>query len=227
MAKRKSEGPRSRRFIDETMALISEKGGSRNVNLREICRRMGCAHTNVYNYYASLDELLWAAFRSTLAVYANAITDGLESSASGHTYFRRLISNLVGFAIDNPGLYRFIGSDPIDPAQIPDDIIATVTRLKTFFIDAIHALDDGRMDRDEAETTGNIVLAYLDGEVLNQINGRVLPDEDVVGRVIDNAERLFTLLSARTSDGIDLSRDARRPNAHNYPRLEPAPVVSP
>ena len=39
------------KFILETLALIREKGGSKNVNLREISKRVGCAHTNAYNYF--------------------------------------------------------------------------------------------------------------------------------------------------------------------------------
>jgi hypothetical protein len=39
----------------------------------------------------------------------------------------------------------------------------------------------------------------------NLIYGRVLPGENAAGRVINNVERLFTLLSAKRHDGIVLS----------------------
>jgi AcrR family transcriptional regulator len=223
MTRRKSKGPSAERYIEETLAMIVETGGSRNVNLRAISRRVGCAHTNVYNYFSSLEDLLWAAFRRALGIYAAAIVEGLDDSLSGHAYFRRLTGNLVGFAVDQPGLYRFVGSDPLDPARIPDDILETVGGLKGFYIQAIFCLCDGRLERDEAEEMANILLAYLDGEVFNLINGRVLPEEDIVGRVLDNAERLFTLLSASTCDGIELGRDASSPGQLRYPRWEVAP----
>jgi hypothetical protein len=134
-----------------------------------------------------------------------------------------LIRNLVGFAVDHPGLHRFISSDPLDPEQIPDDVIATVTALKRFYIDGLAVLCGERLDRRHIEELGDILLAYLDGETFNLINGRVLPEEDIVARVLGNAERLFALLTARSHDGIDLGREATEPGALVFPRLEVLP----
>ncbi len=223
MPKRRSSGPYAHKFIDQTMVLIAEKGSSREVNLREISRRVGCAHTNVYNYYSSLDELRWAAFRKTLDLYAAALLDGLDDSLTGHAYFCRLIKNMVDFAAVNPGLYRFIASDPIDPESIPLDIVSYVGRMKAYFIEVISVLCADRVDNERAESIGNILLAYLDGETFNLINGRILPNEDIVGRVLVNAEQLFTVLSSSTSDGIDLTREATVAGAHRFPTLEMSP----
>ena len=146
------------------------------------------------------------------------MVEGLEPDLSPKAYFGRLTGNLVGFAINNPGLYRFIGSDPIDPDQIPADIASRVSEMKRFFISGMAALCGDRLQTDRVENLANILLAYLDGEVFNLINGRVLPDEDVAGRVLQNAEKLFTLLSANESDGIDLTeRDDR---TYAFPTLE-------
>ena len=71
------------RFIDETLELIAEKGGSQEVNLREIARRIGCAHTNAYNYFVSFDELLWAAFRRGLKRYGEYLVHDLCSGCIG------------------------------------------------------------------------------------------------------------------------------------------------
>jgi len=220
MPRRTAAGPAGARFVDETLTLIAESGGSQGVTLREISRRVGCAHTNVYNYYSSLEELLWAAFRRALVIYAEAIIAGLDGEPSGQLYLRRLVGNLIGFAKDNPGLYRFIGSDPIEPELVPDDIIATVTAMKRYFIEVVAILCGDRVAPEGVDEMGNILLAYLDGEVSNLINGRVLPGEDIVGRVVDSTERLFTLLSASTSDGIVLSADVADGSALVFPTLE-------
>jgi AcrR family transcriptional regulator len=220
MPRRTSHGPSSERFITETLALIAEKGGSRDVNLREISRRVGCAHTNVYNYFTSLDDLMWAAYRRALRKYAKALCKGLDAPQSGHVFYRRMIGNTFGFAVDNPGLHRFISSDPMDPDRIPEDVIATVTTLKEYYLDCLFVLCEGRVSRRGVEELGNILLAYLDGETFNLINGRVLPDDDIVGRVTGNTQRLFTLLTANSCDGIDLSQDHTRPGEFTFPRLE-------
>ena len=48
----------------------------------------------------------------------------------------------------------------------------------------------------------------------------MLPEDDIVGRILDNAERLFTLLTSRTSDGIDLARDRDVAGTLTFPILE-------
>jgi AcrR family transcriptional regulator len=219
MAKRTSKGPSRDRFIDETMALVAEKGGFGEVNLREISRRVGCAHTNVYNYFANLEDLMWAAFDRTLDRYADALTRGLDTSKSPLRCFRALIGNMISFAVDNPGLYRFISSDPINPQTIPRNSIDKVIALKAYFIEVIHLLGEEKMTRRRAGDVGNMLLAYLDGETLNYINGRILPDEDILGRTKKNGEKLFTLLTARTSDGIRLSRKPSPKMAAGFPVL--------
>jgi AcrR family transcriptional regulator len=225
VTKRTRTGPTAERFVEETLSLIAERGGSHGVNLREVSRRVGCAHTNVYNYYASFDDLLWAAFRRTLRIYGEYLVNDLHDSLQPLEYFRRLVSNLVAFPLQNPGLYRFIASDPIDVEQIPRDVLETVSRMKRWLFETLEACAAG-VGASEAEESGNIILAYIDGETLNLINGRVIAGEDVRGRVVDNALRLFALLTrdARidllTRDaGIDLEQEGAAQDRSVFPRL--------
>jgi AcrR family transcriptional regulator len=206
MSRRTSTGPTTQRFVEETLGLIAEKGGSRDVNLREVCRRVGCAHTNAYNYFGSFQDLLWATFGEGLDRYAQAIGAGLDQPLGPRDWYRQLITNLVEFAVHNPGLHRFLGSDPLPLDSIPDELLAAIDRLKGSFVTSIAALCGPRLDAREVQEMAAILLTYLDGETLNLINGRFLPGEDIVARVVDNAERLFTLLSATGSDGIDLAQ---------------------
>ncbi|MCP4674201.1 MAG: TetR/AcrR family transcriptional regulator [Deltaproteobacteria bacterium] len=220
MAKRNSKGPPRERFIEETLTLIAEKGGSKDVNLREISRRVGCAHTNAYNYFNNMDDLLWAAFKRALLLYAEAITAGLEDSLSGYKYFDRLISNMVDFAVGNPGLYRFIGSDPLTPESIPEEIVEIITGLKLYYLKVFRTLTKGTVTRAKADHAGNTILAYMDGEIFNLINGRYLPDEQVRGRIIGNIHQLFTLLTSKSNDGIVLRKAAGRSGEIAFPELK-------
>ena len=70
------------KFIEETLKLIVEKNGSKNVNLREISKRIGCAHTNAYNYFNGFQGLMWATYERALKIYADAIANGLDSKMS-------------------------------------------------------------------------------------------------------------------------------------------------
>ena len=219
MVKKNRTGPTADRYIEATLELISERGGSTQVNLREISRQIGCAHTNAYNYFDNREDLLWHALRRALQQYANSMTDGLDESESLYEFFNRFIRNIVEWPIQNPGLHRFISSDPMEPDQIPKDIIENVVLLKTWIEQVLKALTDNQIDTKNLDSLVNIMLGYLDGEIFNLINGRVLPGEDIANRVVKNLECLFTLLTAKNNDGIVLSEQPSKIKISNLPKL--------
>ena len=204
------------RYVDATLELIAETGGSLDVNLRAVSRRLGCAHTNVYNYFDSYGDLLWAAFRRALRTYGGHLTAGLEVDMPAEAYLQRTIENLASFPQLNPGLYRFIGSDPIDLATIPPDILVTVTAMKRWFAATIAAAAGPRLDAEQARSVADMVLAYVDGETLNLINGRSIPDEDLGGRVVTNAMHIFDLTVT--------DRVGRRARRGNGPPPDPSSI---
>ncbi len=220
MVRKKRTGELRERYIKEALSLISEKGGSMDVNLREISRRIGCAHTNAYNYFESFDDLLWEAYRRALRMYIDFFTQGLTGDLSGHDYFTRLMRNMFEFGLENPGIHRFISSDPFSPEDIPSDVIETVIDMKAYFNGVIFTLCSDKVTREEANGIGDIILGYMDGELFNIINGRVLPNEEAKGRVLGNINDLFTLLTSRTNDGIVLEREAVRSGEFTFPTLE-------
>ncbi len=219
MVRRKRTGELRERYIQETLDLIAEKGGSMDVNLREVSRRIGCAHTNAYNYFDSFDDLLWEAYRSGLRTYGEFIVDGLSDDLSGEAYFERMMRNMFEFGLENPGLHRFISSDPFSPEDIPGDIIECVIDMKAWFNQAVFTLCMGRVTKEEANSIGDILLGYMDGELFNIINGRVLPNEEARDRVLGNLDTLFVLLTSRTHDGIVLERDAAGPAELAFPTM--------
>lgn len=220
MAKANRTGPAAERYIEATLDLIAERGGSAQVNLREISRRIGCAHTNAYNYFESREDLLLHAFRRALRQYGDAITAGLDGTLSGHAFLRRMIRNMIEWSIQHPGLHRFISSDPIDPEKLPGDIIETVILMKKWIAQVLEVLACGRLDKMGLTRMVDVVLGYLDGEVFNLINGRFLPGEDIAGRVIDNIECLFELFTSHHHDGLVLSEQAEEPGGLKFPKME-------
>jgi len=218
MAKPPRTGPTAERFVTTTLSLIAAEGGSQNVNLRQVSREMGCAHTNVYNYFASYEDLLWVSFHRTLHLYGEYLVRDLDDSLDPQEYLRRLVSNLATFPEANPGLYRFIASDPIDLDRIPDHTLELVATMKTWLSEVLTSVVAPDIDADEAESVANIVLAYIDGETLNLINDRVVPGEDVRGRIVENALRLFRVLSEDTTS--QSPPPAGEQPRHPYPVLD-------
>ena len=195
MAKEPKFASGAERFIETTLALIAEEGGSQNVNLRQVSRRLGCAHTNLYNYFASYEDLLWAAFRRAICIYGDFLVRGLDDNLAPGEYLRRVVSNLAAFPVEQPGLFRFVGSDPINPDRIPDDILDAVGAMKTWLFEVMRTVYGGDADPEDAASVSNIVLAYIDGETLNLINGRMVRGEDIHSRIVANSIRLVEALT--------------------------------
>ncbi len=206
------------RFVETTLELIATEGGAGPVNLRQVSRRMGCAHTNVYNYFAGFQDLLWSAFRRTLSIYGTWLTKDLDDSLEPDDYLRRVLVNLATFPQAHPGLYRFIASDRLPMGDIPTDILDTVSDMKRWLSQALRAASKSELGPDDATVIADIVLAYVDGETLNLINERVVPGEDVHGRIVDNALRIYRLLVLDATNGKPPpQRGAARPS---YPKLQ-------
>lgn len=198
MVVRSPSAPTADRFIDATLDLITETGGSPDVNLRQIARRVGCAHTNAYNYFPSFDALLWAAFRRALAHYGAYLLGDLDDEMPPYAYVEQVVTNLATYPVEHPGLFRFIGSDPIDIDRIPSDILQSVGAMKAWLFEVLGCALGSDVEPVDAERIANIVLAYVDGETLNLINGRVVPGEDVRGRIVENAMWMVRDLSGQS-----------------------------
>jgi AcrR family transcriptional regulator len=218
MGKALRTGPTADRFVETTLDLITEEGGAGPVNLRQVSRRMGCAHTNLYNYFPGFQDLLWAAFRRTLSIYGAWLTQELDDSLEPQEYLRRVLVNLASFPQTHPGLYRFIASDRLPMSEIPEDILDTVSRMKQWLSETLRAVSGSELDPEEAAAIADMVLAYVDGETLNLINERVVPGEDVHSRIVGNALRIYRLLVLDATDGRP-STDRLGPPP-SYPRLE-------
>lgn len=217
MARLLRDGVTAERFVDTTLELIAEHGGSGDVNLRQIARRMGCAHTNLYNYFPDYAALQWEAFRRTLVTYGTWITAELDDGLPKAIYLRRLITNLATFPQAHPGLYRFIASDEMPTAEPPADVLDIVGRMKVWLGHAVEAIAEPSLRAEDSAAIADILLAYIDGETLNLINNRIAPGEDVQGRIIDNALRLHRLL-VQDAAGREPGAGTRATPAR-YPKL--------
>ncbi len=215
----KKDHETARKFIDETLKLIVEKGGSTDVNLREISKRIGCAHTSAYNYFENYQDLMWSAFEEALKMYAHAITHNLHNRMNGYEYYTCLINNLIHFGLEHPGLYRFISTDPINAKELPDHIITMVVAMKKYVIDVIATLSMGKIDNTEVLNLTDILIAYIDGETTAIVTDRFLPGEDIYTRILSNCIRIFTLFTSTSSNGIDLKMVRKEDLGKDYPEL--------
>jgi AcrR family transcriptional regulator len=192
--KRTRTGQTADRLVEATVELIAEKGGSQDVTLRAVADRVGCAHTNAYNYFEDFDALRWAAFAKAIDTYAEHLEVASPARGPANELLRSLIERIVAFPHVHTGLFRFITTDDLDMESMPDDLMETVARLRYGYAYLVTLAAGLPADSEEGRSIADIVLAYLTGESLNAINERVLPDDDISSRVVDNALRVFALL---------------------------------
>ena len=97
--------------------------------------------------------------------------------------------------------------------------------MKQWWVDLVGVAGGEGIAPEEVDRIANIILAYISGESTDIINGRVLPDEDVKGRVVGNAITLFEILteSYGAADTVLHDRTGRRRHysVMNVTREEP------
>ncbi|WP_368744565.1 TetR/AcrR family transcriptional regulator [Desertibaculum subflavum] len=96
-------------------AMLAETGPSA-LSLRELARRLGVSHNAPYKHFATREALLAAlaaeGFKA-LGTRSREATGGSgDPEAMGLAY--------IGFALDEPAVYRLMFSDAIDKAAFPD-----------------------------------------------------------------------------------------------------------
>ena len=98
-------------IIEATLLLIEEKGNSGKVNFREIGRSLGCAHTSLYNFFPSYNELLYTAAQTLMTRMRDSLqSEALERIKKG-TYDSMIlayINSVVLYALNHKGWYSFL-----------------------------------------------------------------------------------------------------------------------
>ncbi len=206
------------KYVEAMLELISEKGGLTGVNLRMASKRVGCAHTNAYNYFDGYDGLIFAAYDKALVLYGLAVAKGLDEIEDGGQYFITFIKNIITFALENPGYYRFIGSDSFNLGGLSMETIQKAIELKAFFLDVFYSVTKPSLSKEEADENANILMSYIDGELFNIINMRAFADDDTANRIIFNTIKLVKLFTSKDGHCIDLEKECERSFKPDLPK---------
>lgn len=187
------------RMVDVTLELIAEHGGCRGVNLRQVARRVGCAHTNVYNYFSAFDELLWAAMLRALERMSQFTAARLAAPPADAGRLEAFVTSQVDFAMEHPGWYRFIWLEALpDP---PPEVARSLQQSAGQYLAALFAGGPEDLDLPRKEHVAYVVHGYLHGEICKLIQNRFvfLDSQTHRRRIIANALSLFALLAGPTS----------------------------
>lgn len=192
-----------RRSLSEAaLALIDEAEGCRGVTLRAIAARAGCAHTNVYNYFSSLESLFWESLLEAQRRSMEFIGPHVAQAVPGSPeVFGALVSARIEFALTHPGWYRLIWLEPISK-DVPPELVPRLRRPREeVSAQMIRPLLGAGVSQDEARRITDMLHSYVHGEICKLITRRNLADQEPATprRIVENALLLLRLLTAALS----------------------------
>jgi AcrR family transcriptional regulator len=193
-------------IVETALELIRNQSDLRGLNLREVARTLGCAHTNIYNYFPAYSDLLWEAHAVLHEMFTDMITKNLEmvnTEESQLSYFFKLF---VDTYMDNKGWFRLAWHERIDGSRPQRDVEvlnATNNLLVKHISEICKKLLGDYPDADNAKQVLHNTHCYIVGEVSNYLLGRGLIENETEFRsyITREAASIFKLRL------LDLSAD--------------------
>ena len=197
MLRKLEPNPTSERLIEITLQLIDENDGLRGVNLRQIARLAGCAHTNVYNYFQNFEGLLWAALERVLKRWVQYTEERKQGSPDlePETFLANFTASQIDFALEHSGWYRFIWLEPLSGSP-PPQVMEVLQNMQADFLEILSTLSGNTLDHEYMDRVATIIHGYLHGEICKVINGRASRREKYRSNIITNTQTLLKLLTS-------------------------------
>jgi AcrR family transcriptional regulator len=157
-------------FINTVLEMLQEGKALRNLNLRQIAKRIGCAHTNAYNYFTSYEQLLWYAQGEALRRLIHLCGGDFDELNKRYVLIeeRNIIEAFIKFALAHPSWYRLIWSEPIKGSCPPEVSSLAATPLE-MMSDWLHRSSEEQSDHIR---NGGILLSFIHGELSLITSGR-------------------------------------------------------
>lgn len=166
----------TREMIVETAAyMLEENGGIKSVTLREIAKRLGCAHTNLYNYFDSLTEIYWEMAGWILSKMISDLKDREQKEGVPEGSIFRLLSHFADFSIDHPGWYQFLWLEALvgEPSQ---HVIEILKRPTDYICDSVRMTAGVEIPEEKVVQISDIMFSYSYGEISTWIHHRTSND---------------------------------------------------
>lgn len=165
-------------IIDTTLDLINDKEGIYHVNLREIARKLGCAHTNLYNYFNNFEEILWQALKCTFLRLLDYVTLDIENIYNTDLRLEYFFSRFIEFYIYNKGWFKLIWFDKISENR-PEESTEIIHRAVDILTNILYESYSDVITKEQSHYILHTVHCYLHGEVSIYISGKGLIKEEI------------------------------------------------
>lgn len=185
-------------IVDTALELMRDKSDLHGLNLREIARTLGCAHTNLYNYFPSYNDLLWETHATLQEIFMGMLADKLKTARTTEERLSCFFEAFVDMYIDNKGWFRLLWHQYIGGKRPERDIevIETTDEVFNHFLNETWKTITGRYpDKSKTSCALHSTQCYIAGEVSDYISGRgqFEKDDKAKAHIAREAVRIFRL----------------------------------
>lgn len=185
-------------IVETALELMRNKTDFRGLNLREIARTLGCAHTNLYNYFPSYNDLLWEIHVILMEIFMEMLTKRLETANTAELRLAYFFESFVDMYMDNKGWFRLAWQEYIGDERPEQDIEATEATnkmLNKHICEIWKELSGEYPDADATKRVLHNTHCYIVGEISNYLSGRGLIENEVEAKtyIVHEAIRMFKL----------------------------------
>lgn len=168
-------------IINRTLELLQNRRNVQSLNLREIARDLGCAHTNLYNYFSSYTELLWEAHAACMEKMLEQIRMSVNTELVAECKLQVFFGAVVRVYLKNTGWFRLVWVEYLGEHRPEDNAFAVAAareQMNSIVAQIWQELGGTPPLNEKLEETVHFVHCYIIGEISNYISGRQLIEEE-------------------------------------------------
>ena len=183
-------------IIETALQLMKDKKDLRSLNLREIARSLGCAHTNIYNYFPSYEDLLWEVHITLKDIFFYLITDDMKKANNPKERLQCFFASFVNMYLDNTGWFRLAWQEYIGDTIPERNILHEEKISNKIGVYVYQICMDSHGDfisRKRCEKSLHIAHCYIIGEISGYISNANYDTETIKEKITQGALEVFLL----------------------------------
>jgi AcrR family transcriptional regulator len=186
-------------IIDTALAIIDKHQGVKKLNFRDIARELGCAHTNLYNYFPSFDMLLWTAQETIMKRLQYGINESVTIALEPETKLLAFFCSFLDFYLEHEGWFKLAWFEQLGsprPQAHYDHTVSTVNVLLESLLDISQQLHPSEISLEQMRLYLHNIHCYVLGELSIFFTGRNLFQEKASFRayVLEQSVKMLKLL---------------------------------
>ncbi|WP_053228316.1 TetR/AcrR family transcriptional regulator [Spirochaeta cellobiosiphila] len=166
-------------IINICLDCIVEQRTGMTLNLRDIARRAGCAHTNLYNYFQDLNDMRWQcllpAYNKLVKHYPE---EDIKTTERGLVLFRNYMESYMEAILYQPGLYRFVFLEEF-ATPMPKEIKIGLEYINQRLKDMVRLGAEEKVSEYYIDRLQDLIFMYFQGEMNHLISNKDIRPQSI------------------------------------------------